>query len=597
MLISKRNLRTIFYTVVLTSVALIAEYHGVFARMENYFYDLRAQLCQRHIPPPTDRLVHLDIDDAAVEAVGRWPWDRDDMAEMVEEIRLAGAKVLVLDVLYAEPTSLTYDARGNKHDPDASLAEEIRKFDGVILPASIMPGPAVASTPLYAQIAAEMQAGVHDADAIKRKIIPSADPTIIGPAERDFDRAYERVSRDRAFSRITISPPAGMPPVLSASDALVPLADFSNAAKQGAFLDYLPDHSDGVVRQAPLVCEYHGRLIPQLGLAAACAMLDVDPARLRYSHDTIIIPQPGGDDIRIPVTSRMVRGLGEVGMLMEVPMFGQKEDWETMYDVPNHKVIARHLSMQSVWAACQTRRRLASNNAAADDLLSQALFKLDGNSGRAAEYTAHPLRGAEQEALIDKTIDELHDLIDAMSNASVDPSERQTLETFKRCETQLRAVKQANVGLNRELVRERNELAARLGGRAVFVGGTATGIADIVPTALHTRCPGVVIHGAVFNAIMTRKLWRVAPRYITIMIMILFAIIAGVMVIRLSPIRATVGMIVLSIGYVAMNGYVLFDAYNLIVGVTGPLLVALLVWLVMITQLMAQNARPARAGG
>ena len=56
----------------------------------------------------------------------------------------------------------------------------------------------------------------------------------------------------------------------------------------------------------------------------------------------------------------------------------------------------------------------------------------------------------------------------------------------------------------------------RIEGKAVFVGWTATGVAaDFVPTSLHAKCPGVVVHGAIFNGIMTGELWRTLPDWVT----------------------------------------------------------------------------------
>ncbi|HUB23877.1 MAG TPA: hypothetical protein VL992_00510, partial [Tepidisphaeraceae bacterium] len=36
--------------------------------------DYRARHFQYFRPPPTKQLVHLDIDDTTLSAVGRWPW-------------------------------------------------------------------------------------------------------------------------------------------------------------------------------------------------------------------------------------------------------------------------------------------------------------------------------------------------------------------------------------------------------------------------------------------------------------------------------------------------------------------------------------------
>src|SRR6478672_6859245 len=62
--------------------------------LDDWFYDRRARLCQYFTPAPTDKLVHVDIDDASIEAIGHWPWPRTQLAEIIDEIELAGAKAI-----------------------------------------------------------------------------------------------------------------------------------------------------------------------------------------------------------------------------------------------------------------------------------------------------------------------------------------------------------------------------------------------------------------------------------------------------------------------------------------------------------------------
>jgi CHASE2 domain-containing sensor protein len=62
---------------------------GALEPLEAWLYDFRAAHCQRFVPPPTDRVVHLDIDDGTLEAVGAWPWPRSLTAQMIDEIARA----------------------------------------------------------------------------------------------------------------------------------------------------------------------------------------------------------------------------------------------------------------------------------------------------------------------------------------------------------------------------------------------------------------------------------------------------------------------------------------------------------------------------
>ena len=76
---------------------------GVLRSLEWWLYDKRAATCQYFTPPPSSQIVHLDIDDEALEAVGPWPWRRSTLAGIFDEINAANPKAVAVDVLFSEP--------------------------------------------------------------------------------------------------------------------------------------------------------------------------------------------------------------------------------------------------------------------------------------------------------------------------------------------------------------------------------------------------------------------------------------------------------------------------------------------------------------
>lgn len=52
---------------------------------------------------PSGEVVVVGIDAAAIDAIGRWPWGRQDLAELVNAIAGAGPRSLSLDILLSEP--------------------------------------------------------------------------------------------------------------------------------------------------------------------------------------------------------------------------------------------------------------------------------------------------------------------------------------------------------------------------------------------------------------------------------------------------------------------------------------------------------------
>src|SRR4051794_25995391 len=93
-----------FLTGAALTVTVVAAYlSGVLEGIEGGLYDVRAQKFQYFTPKPTDKIVHVDIDDAALDAIGMWPWPRSLMAELIDEMSTAGAKAIALDILFSEP--------------------------------------------------------------------------------------------------------------------------------------------------------------------------------------------------------------------------------------------------------------------------------------------------------------------------------------------------------------------------------------------------------------------------------------------------------------------------------------------------------------
>jgi adenylate cyclase len=61
-----------------------------------------ARLRARGIRSPSPQVAILTVDEKALEQVGRWPWSRDKIATVIEELRKYGAKVVSFDIVFAE---------------------------------------------------------------------------------------------------------------------------------------------------------------------------------------------------------------------------------------------------------------------------------------------------------------------------------------------------------------------------------------------------------------------------------------------------------------------------------------------------------------
>jgi adenylate cyclase len=83
--------------------------------IENKLYDLRFRL--RGPVKAPENIVIAAIDEKSIERLGRWPWDRNIIARLVDRLSEAGSELIVFDTFFSEPAK--YDAVLGKAIDDA----------------------------------------------------------------------------------------------------------------------------------------------------------------------------------------------------------------------------------------------------------------------------------------------------------------------------------------------------------------------------------------------------------------------------------------------------------------------------------------------
>ncbi|MDR0247241.1 MAG: CHASE2 domain-containing protein [Burkholderiales bacterium] len=138
------------FVVVALAFCGVALYDRWFWRVNYTLYD--AALQQFHRPPPDD-IVILAIDDDDISRIGQWPWPREIHARAIDRLTEAGARAVLIDILFSEPDRRTLET-------DEMLADAIRRNGRVVLPlvhAKTRNGPREhLPIPLLAQAAAAM---------------------------------------------------------------------------------------------------------------------------------------------------------------------------------------------------------------------------------------------------------------------------------------------------------------------------------------------------------------------------------------------------------------------------------------------------------
>lgn len=272
---------------------------GLVQQLDDVIYDARLRFGMSTVRD--ERIVVVDIDEKSLAQVGRWPWSRDKLAQMLDllfdqhQIALLG-----FDVVFAEPD--TSSGLGRLQ----SLARNELK-----------------SVPAFSE-ALQQLAPSLDFDAQFAKSLMNR-PVVLG--------YYFTSDRDGLTSGVLPSPVMdssalqGRPIRFTSWTGYgANLSRFSSVAPSAGFFNPIVD-SDGKVRSVPLVAEYQGHYYESLALAMyrlIAGSPQVEPgfpkerfiSRNYHGLDSLVLRRPNWSQ-EIPVDSRVsalvpFRGMGGV---------------------------------------------------------------------------------------------------------------------------------------------------------------------------------------------------------------------------------------------------------------------------------------------
>ncbi len=272
---------------------------SVLQRLDDIIYDTRL----RATMPQTldDRIVIVDIDEKSLAEMGRWPWSRNKMATLVDELfDRQKISLLGFDVVFAEPDESSGLKRlrqlaGNELKDQAGFAERLSQIEASL-----------------------------DYDAAFAKSLQNR-PVVLGyylTSDRDGRTngflPHAVMQRDALLGKpIKFTQWSGFGANIEALAKAVPMAGFFNSITD----------TDGVVRSIPLIAEYKGQYYEALSMAmfrVLTGLPKVEPgfpqerflSRNYQGLESILLKQKDYT-LAIPVDDRVAalvpfRGLGNV---------------------------------------------------------------------------------------------------------------------------------------------------------------------------------------------------------------------------------------------------------------------------------------------
>jgi len=390
-----------------------------------------------------------------------------------------------------------------------------------------------------------------------------------------------------------------------------PLAGLAGLCYGSGFVTFDPD-ADGVVRRIPLLAGDDKGLYPQFALALAADELarshggtytisaDASAVTLRFADgferilpvdgqgDLLInwIPPGGANAAPLHVSARRIGGawlcreslkrnrdlrrllhLGLLGMARE---FRTQEIEDLYWRIVNLDQKVNEVHQQLVAAQAERQRAL--------------LFDPGDVPPVPTRLQAQERRiEAEFDALLDKLRAELRDgehlavFLGRPSRAATapatNPADAAELKRSRDQEQarfdndfaearffmeQLDLADRSNAKIRRGLAEQIESIRRMVGGKLCMVGSTASGAADFVPTPVHKRTPGVVVHSNILNTVYSGAIVRKAHVAFDVGAILLAGLIVALLTASRPVWLAGPGTVLLAAAYAAVNALVIF---------------------------------------
>jgi len=262
-----------FFGLVVSLVVLGFSGGELLQSLERKAYDLGMGMTLR---APSDRVAVIAIDEQSLANIGRWPWSRDVMAEMVEKLAAGKAKVIAPVVLFSEPQLDPGLAYINK------LTEIYTQAGG--LPSTATPEELAAQHPLLAQMATQLFEAEKKLNTDRRLAAAFAQAgNVVLPISFRLGQPQGRPDRELPdfVRKNAIRAPAGSGFPTANADALV-IEPLGKVAAGVGHLNVTPD-VDGAIRTEPLVLTHFDQTYPALSLMIAAKSLNLLPADIQIA--------------------------------------------------------------------------------------------------------------------------------------------------------------------------------------------------------------------------------------------------------------------------------------------------------------------------
>ena len=211
-------------------------------RLRDYLFTIRGEL------PHNQNVVIVDIDETSIKSLGQWPWSRDKLAKILENLTLANVGIVGLDIVFAEedrtsPHKILQDLKIYKKDvPNYDL-----EFANIVENSPVILG---------------YQFDLVKKDNANAKV-PQI-PAIFIEKDKPQDKSY----------------------LIEAYNTILNIPQIQDKAYSSGFFNNIPDDT-GIIRSVPLVISYDDTIYPSLALEVIRVINDTQKVVVQYDENGI----------------------------------------------------------------------------------------------------------------------------------------------------------------------------------------------------------------------------------------------------------------------------------------------------------------------
>jgi len=243
----KKTLLQLIFTLCIIGVGASAylKFSNLWLPFENRIKDQMFQA--RGVIKGNENIVIIDIDEKSLKAIGQWPWSRDVVAQLLQNLAEYGVGIVGLDVVFAEPDNSS----------PKSVFKKLGLPNGDVVDYDAILGETIAQTPTIVGYVFALQD-----DGIAPESPPRSSAIIV--EENKPDTSY----------------------LIKPHRAILNIPQIHQNAYSSGYFNTIPD-SDGIVRSIPLVMQYDGIAYPSLSLEMMRIVLEEKKIAIGYDEKGI----------------------------------------------------------------------------------------------------------------------------------------------------------------------------------------------------------------------------------------------------------------------------------------------------------------------